>query len=169
MRQDPRLPDPPPTHSFPNDSVYSCEGLRELKLTNKVQVPLPAPALQRKLKDAPTGTWFKLFSSGSDCLVIGQDSEQVATDFITHAVNFLYKRKAEVEANDALSEPVKDQGLTSCRVLILVPRKAEAIRVIETLIRLHCKGKRKRINKKTKQKYTEEFLDADPVSDIVER
>jgi hypothetical protein len=101
--------------------------------------------------------------------VIGQDSEQVATDFITHAVNFLYKSKAEVEANDSLSEPVKDQGLTSCRVLILVPRKAEAIRVIETLIRLHCKGKRKRINKKTKQKYTEEFLEADPVSAIIER
>jgi len=78
-------------------------------------------------------------------------------DLTVYTLNYIYSNKANYERNSALSSPPQDSAFSDAKVLLLFPYKKYAHQFIENIIELHCKGKRKKINKQSRAKYSEEY------------
>lgn len=76
-------------------------------------------------------------------------------------MNHIYKVKTITERNDSLENPPKDKGFTEGKVLVLVPNQSYGKTFIEQLITQHCHGKRKKISKISREKYSELLGDED--------
>jgi hypothetical protein len=102
---------------------------------------------------------LKLLSTRADCFLTGpQDTFDLTLEDLTaYVISALYKKKEKIALNDLQPDPVRDQGFTAAKALILLPQKYMAKTVLETIKTLHCKNRAKRIPKPSRQKYEDDF------------
>ena len=114
--------------------------------------------LNKKLACLPQSdpTILGMLTTGADVYTMQNLTPQ---DLAISVLNHLYARREEISQNDLLEEPVRDQGFTQCKVVVLMPYKIQAREFIEALIDSHCKNRRKRLYKQSREKYEEEFGD----------
>ena len=119
---------------------------------------LTVPALNKKLACLPQSdpSLLGLLLTGADVYTM---QSLTPGDLAIAVLDHLYRRREEIGQNDLLEEPVRDQGFTSCKVVVLMPYKIQAREFIEALIDSHCKNRRKRLYKQSREKYEEEFGD----------
>lgn len=137
---------------------------KEINLIN-VTTPLVLPIMHRRLEHIETrNQYIDLFSNYLDCfLTTNTNFEDLQTAYLIHILNHIYKSKSLVSKNSQQEEPSRDQGFNPSRVLILVPYKKNAKRIIEIVADIHCKGKKKKMGKNSRKKFVEMFEEAEDV------
>nr|XP_006122234.1 digestive organ expansion factor homolog [Pelodiscus sinensis] len=94
------------------------------------------------------------------------NGEEVRHTYCLHAVNHVLKANAQVLSNNAKrrdhkstveSDDLRDQGLTRPKVLIVVPFRESALRVVQIFISLLESGSKKKIDVSNKKRFKGEF------------
>ncbi|XP_074845682.1 U3 small nucleolar RNA-associated protein 25 homolog isoform X2 [Carettochelys insculpta] len=108
--------------------------------------------------------WYKdLFYPERTALGNG---EEVRHAYCLHAVNHVLKANAQVLSNNAKrrdqklaadDDDLRDQGLTRPKVLIVVPFRESALRVVQIFISLLESGSKKKIDVSNKKRFKMEF------------
>ncbi|KAG6933542.1 digestive organ expansion factor -like protein (zebrafish), partial [Chelydra serpentina] len=95
-----------------------------------------------------------------------RNGEEVRHAYCLHAVNHVLKANAQVLSNNAIrraqkpavdNDDFRDQGLTRPKVLIVVPFRESALRVVQIFISLLESGSKKHIDVSNKKRFKGEF------------
>ncbi|CAG9318556.1 unnamed protein product [Blepharisma stoltei] len=152
------------SHRSSTSSKSTCLlSSRELALSN-VSTPLIKPQIHKKLLHTDSSSsYLDLLGNYLDVFFTLSSSyfEEYQNAYILHILNHLYKTKTQITKNDQLPDPVKDQGFSPTKILVLFPYKKNAKVFIEKLVEIHCKGKKKKMTKSSRRKFTEVFEEAE--------
>ena len=138
---------------------YRFQSIPRVIVSDKVPVPFHQCSSSLPQEANP---YVPLLSGYSDAVLVASESEQrkeMRKAYVHHAVNHIVRTQALI-ASGKDSKP-RDQGFTQPLVLFLLPYKRFALEVVESLIHFHCKGKSKRISKKSRHKFEEEYTNSD--------
>lgn len=139
---------------------YRHYSIPKLTICTKVRIPLPqnAPSIDALL-DNP---YLSLISSYCDAVLVSPEEVQrtaMRRAYIHQAVNHVVKTQALIASGEE-TKP-RDQGFTQATVLLLVPYKRFALEIVQLLIELHCKGRAKRVSKKSRRKFEDEYTNSE--------
>ncbi|XP_064914426.1 U3 small nucleolar RNA-associated protein 25 homolog isoform X1 [Columba livia] len=145
----------------PLESTWPKVNKQFLSSTNKPNDPFFTP-LQRELF-CIMNTYRDLFYPERNALTNGEEIRQV---YCLHALNHVLKANAQVLSNNAKrrdqkpgtdSDDYRDQGLTRPKVLMIVPFRECALRIVHILIRLLEVNDKRKIDVSNKKRFKGEF------------
>ena len=139
---------------------YSHRSIPKLTLCAQVRIPLPqnSPSIEAM----PDNPYLSLISSYCDAVLVAPEEVHrtaMRRAYVHQAVNHVVKTQALIASGEDTQS--RDQGFTQATVLLLVPYKRFALEIVELLIELHCKGRAKRVSKKSRRKFEDEYSNSE--------
>jgi U3 small nucleolar RNA-associated protein 25 len=139
---------------------YCHMSIPKLIVSEKVRIPLPQNT--HSSESMQDNAYHSLTSSYSDLVLISPDQDQrmaMRIAYVHQAVSHVVKTQALLASGEE-TKP-RDQGFTQATVLILVPYKRFALEIVQQLIEVHCKGRAKRVSKKSRKKFDDEYTNSE--------